>query len=189
MRGHLAHDQRLAIGSDHHAIGKAEARRCNRDCAVRLHQHEIGLGVIRQHRTHAPHAQFMVQIEAKVADVGAALAIDHHVVAQMRGVVRQIGMQRQPSIRPAPPHLPLAHGDEQQRTIGHPPQPRRLVIEFQFDPVIARHVHRTDGVAVEVAEPQPATRGIGMPARPLAEVKPIGKLADRAAHALIPPAD
>ena len=67
-----------------------------------------------------------VEVEAEVADVGAALGVDHHVVAVERGEPAQLGVGGERAVGLPPQEPAVGHGDHEQAPVGQPPQARRL---------------------------------------------------------------
>ncbi len=112
-----------------------------------------------------------LQVEAEVADVGAAGAIHHHVVAVERRQLPQIGVQRQRAVRLEPQHAAIQHRDDQQAAVGKPAESGRLLrnLDDSFQPGVFGN--REHGVLVEIREPQAAV----VPARPFAEPQTVKK--------------
>ena len=82
MAHRLAHDQRLAVGRNHAAVGKLEVARGHARRAVGLDHHQLGLLLWRACN----------DVVAEVADIGAAPAVDHHVVAVIRRERAEVGV-------------------------------------------------------------------------------------------------
>ena len=75
----LAHDERRAVRRDHRAVREGQVLGRQRHRAVEVHPHEVGGG-----RLAAGH-----EVEAGVADVGAALGVDDHVVGEAAAVLAE----------------------------------------------------------------------------------------------------
>ena len=81
----FADNQRRAVGGDDGTVWKHHIVIFDVDTAVRINANEL---------RRAGFAA-LVQIEAEVAHVGAALGVDDHVVAVPAGVAAEVGMQSQ----------------------------------------------------------------------------------------------
>jgi hypothetical protein len=108
----LAHDQGGAIGGDDRSVGEVEALGCGLNAAVGLHQRD------RRRSRRGP----VVEVEAEVADVGAALPVDDHVVAVEGGHAGQVGVVDQPAARLEAQQLAVGHRDHEQPAVGQPAQ-------------------------------------------------------------------
>ena len=114
-RGHgLGDDQRLAVGCDHHAVGKREIVSRNAGIAVGRDEDQAGV------RSLVATAE---EIEAEMANVGPALRVHDHVVAVEGGQPAHAGRLR-PSGRTAgrlqTPPIDAGHGRHETTPRGEP---------------------------------------------------------------------
>jgi hypothetical protein len=109
-----------------------------------------------------------VAIVAEVADVGAALAVHHHVVAGPGRQRGEIGVQ---SWRPVlhPQQAAVEHGDDEQRAVRHPAEARGPLGDLQHGLGAAARIDRDDPLGVEVREPEAPV----VPAGSLGERQPV----------------
>ena len=75
--------------------------------------------------------ELAVEVEAEVADVGAAEGVDDHVVAVERGDARQVGVLDEARRLEAQEPL-VEHRDDEQPAVGQPAEAGGLPIR-QFD--------------------------------------------------------
>jgi len=132
---------------------------------MQLIGHHPGRAIRRHHDQHGgPGRLARRQVEAEVADVGAALCVHHHVVAMKRreaGEVGHLGQTRPVQAQQAP----VDHRHDQQTTVGQPAQPRRLTRHFHHGFRHAIQSHAQHAVRVEVRKPERAV----VPARRFGE--------------------
>ena len=105
------------------------------------------------------------EIETEVAHVGVPVDRHDHVVAEVRGNLRQVGVHdRLASGRNGHDSLG-GHRDVQKGAVGHPTEARGLVVDGEFT-TFAVVTDRKDALPVEVGKPEPFV----VPTRPLSEV-------------------
>ena len=71
------------------------------------------------------------QVEAEVADVGAAQLVDHEVVEVAAAVLGQVGVDGHLAVRRAAQQRVVEHRDDEQRAVGQPAEPGRLALDLQ----------------------------------------------------------
>ena len=150
-------DDQGAVG-DHAAVREVEVLGDRRGRAVQVDPRQGGGGQVGT----------VHQVEPEVAEPGAPLGVDHHVVGVAGHVVREVGVRDQRAVVLAPQELRIVLGDDQQASVGEPAEPRGLARDLRLDAQVAA-VER-DGVdllEVEVGEEQPVV----VPPRALREVQ------------------
>jgi hypothetical protein len=96
------------------------------------------------------------QVETEVADVGASLVVDHHVVQVAGRVPAQVGVGDQAAVGLAAQDPAVAHRDHQQPPVGQPAEAGRLLLNRRLEPEVgAVCADRVDLGGVEVGEPEP----------------------------------
>ena len=116
-----------------------------------------------------PHWRATLVVPAEVADVGAAMPVDHHVVRVERRDAGEIGMDGDAAAVDAE-QLPVGHRDDEHSPIGQPAEARRLRRHVE-DPLDA--AVEPDGeypVVVHVGDEEPAV----VPARTFEEDEAVG---------------
>ena len=115
------------------------------------------------------------QVEAEVAHVGVAVAVDHHVVGQAAAVLGDVGVDRDRAVGRPPQHLLVAHRHHEQRPVGQPAEARGLGLDGQHLLGGAAGGDGEHRVAVEVGHPPAAV----VPAWALEERAPVGQRLER----------
>ena len=105
----LGDDQRAVVGDDR-AVGEPQVLGRDARAAVGVDPHERG-----RLRLAAAH-----QVEAEVARVGAALAVDDHVVEVAGGELGDVGVLGDGAVGGAAQHAPVLHRDDEQVAVGQP---------------------------------------------------------------------
>jgi hypothetical protein len=100
-----------------------------------------------------PRRHARLEVVAKVADVGAAVHIDDHVVAVERGDATQIGHDTEAG-RIEPQQAAVGHRDDEQPPIGEPAEARRTSGNFDDRLAATSEIHREHAVVVHVRDPQ-----------------------------------
>jgi len=120
---------------------------------MQIFRHQPGLS-IRLHQDQAGRARRLPgsKVKAKVANVGAPLGVQHHVVAMKRRQRRQISHLCQ-NVAIKPQQTPIRHRHQQQFPIGQPTQTGRLTRHRHHGFTTTRHVHPLHAMSVKVREP------------------------------------
>ena len=154
----LADDHRPAVGRDDRAVGEHQLVGCRMDGAVRVDAGQHG----------GARLLAGMAIEAEIADIGAALRVDHHVVAEPCREGAEFRLDRELAVGKA--HQPsVGHAHDQHRAVGPPAQPGRPARHLDDRLGLAGFVDGADLVDVEVREIEPVVP----PARALAEGKAV----------------
>ena len=135
-------------------FGKPRSSAATRTRTVGLHEDQAG----RRGLVAAVH------VEAEVADVRAAVRVDHHVVARAGRERREVGVLDEPLALESE-HAAVEHRHDEHPAVGQPAEARRLLRHLDDRSPPCRRVHRDDAVIVLVAEVQPPV----VPARSLGE--------------------
>ncbi len=115
----LGHDQRAAVRRDRRSVGEEEVVGRDLGFAVGVDAHDAGRAWVLR----------LAVIEPEVADPGAPVGADHHVVAVAMGEPGEIGVEGE-AAGIEPQQLAIEHRDHQQAPVGQPAQPGRLVGDF-----------------------------------------------------------
>src|SRR5471030_3461788 len=107
-------------------------------------------------------------VEAEIADIGAALGVDDHVVAGTGGDRFQFRLDGELAAREAH-QAPVGHAHDQHGAVGPPAEAGRTARNLDDDLGLAALVGRADLVDVEVGIPELAL----VPARALAEAEAV----------------
>ena len=162
----LADDQRAPVGGDDGAVGEEEVLGRDRRRPVGVDAHQRGRAGVR-----AAH-----EVEAEAAHVGAAVAVDDHVVEVPGAELADVGVLGDRAVGRPPQDAVVAHRDDEQRSVRQPAEARRLALDGHD---LARRapsgVDRDHAVAVEVRHPPAAL----VPARALEEGPAVEQGADR----------
>ena len=157
---HLGHDQPLVVGRDRNAIGKPQSLGDNAHRAVGRHQNDAADGAsIRRRR----------QIETEVSDIGAAQAVDDHVVDRAGRDSRQVGVERKLAVLVSQQAL-LEHRQHDQPAVRQDAEAAgRVAIDLGVLFAFARGREAQQRPFHAVDEPEPAR----VPARPFEITSPV----------------
>jgi hypothetical protein len=110
------------------------------------------------------------EVEAEVADVGAAPVVDDHVVEVLGDEPRQVGVLDQRPVVLAAQDAVVTHRDDEHPPVGEEAEAGGLPGDLRHHLVAAAGLDRDDPLGVEVRDPQPAL----VPARALQVRPPVG---------------
>jgi hypothetical protein len=122
--------------------------------AVRRHQDQDG----------RPDRRLAGQIETEVADISAAMPVDHHVIAMKRRERGQVGHHYQ-AVRILAQQAPVCHRHHQQPPVGQPAQTGWLTGQLEHHLRLAIDADAHYLVRIKIGKPEFAV----VPARRLRE--------------------
>ena len=121
----LGEDHRAAVGRDDRPVGELEVVGRHAHRAVGVDAGQLGAVAARfaQRSLDTVLAHELEEVEAEVADVGPALAVDDHVVDVEGGDLGQVGVLDEGAVGLEPQELAVEHGHDEHPPVGQPAEP------------------------------------------------------------------
>ena len=156
VRRRLGDDEGAAIERERGAVGKHH---------VGGHRSSPAVGHDEDQRRRLQRG-LGKQVEAEMADIGAAFRVDPHIVAMKARQRAQVGMGDECAVRLLPQHALVEHRDDEHPPVGQPAQAGGLARHLCDGVQRARgQVEAMHAPGIEVGQPERAV----MPARRLRE--------------------